>query len=165
MREGVVDLLLDRAVVPGYSRIGYHLRRWHWDALPPDALLGRTVLVTGGTSGLGLATALGCARLGATVHVLGRDRGRGEQAASAVRDAVPRAKVEVVPSPQATVTVWASSVPASVYVPVTAVVSPSSIGSTVTPTPDKTGAALATGTDTVAAPVPPSLSVAVSVTA
>ena len=95
MREGPLDLLLDRAVVTGYSRIGYQLRRWRWDALAPDALAGRRVLVTGGTSGLGLATAAGCARLGATVHLLGRDRSRGEQAAERVREEVPGAPVVV----------------------------------------------------------------------
>ena len=37
-----------------------------------DALAGRTILVTGATGGLGRATALACARAGATVVLLGR---------------------------------------------------------------------------------------------
>ena len=48
---------------------------------------GRTVLVTGGTGGIGLATALGLARLGARVAVTGRDRGRADDAARAIHAA------------------------------------------------------------------------------
>jgi NAD(P)-dependent dehydrogenase (short-subunit alcohol dehydrogenase family) len=54
-------------------------------ALPvDDALRGRVCLVTGATRGLGKATALGLARLGATVVLLGRD----ERLLAAARDDV-----------------------------------------------------------------------------
>lgn len=46
---------------------------------------GKVALVTGGTGGIGRWTALGLARLGATVVVAGRDRARGEQAVAAIR--------------------------------------------------------------------------------
>jgi NAD(P)-dependent dehydrogenase (short-subunit alcohol dehydrogenase family) len=39
---------------------------------------GRTVLVTGGTSGIGSATAVGLSRMGARVAITGRDRTRAE---------------------------------------------------------------------------------------
>jgi len=56
---------------------------------------GSTVLVTGGTGGIGLATASGLAGLGARVGVVGRSYARGLAAADAVRRKVPSAQVDV----------------------------------------------------------------------
>ncbi len=53
----------------------------------------KTVLVTGAGGGLGLAAATGFAQLGATVHALGRNERRADQAVRAVLDAVPGADV------------------------------------------------------------------------
>jgi NAD(P)-dependent dehydrogenase (short-subunit alcohol dehydrogenase family) len=48
---------------------------------------GKHVLITGGTAGIGRETALGLARLGADVTLLGRDRAKAERAAAAIRTA------------------------------------------------------------------------------
>lgn len=56
---------------------------------------GSTVLVTGGTGGIGLATATGLAGLGARVGIVGRSAVRGEAAAAAVRRRLPSARVDV----------------------------------------------------------------------
>src|SRR4030081_2551612 len=50
-------------------------------------MAGRTVLVTGGTGGIGKATAIGLATMGARVGITGRDLARAEQAAADIRAA------------------------------------------------------------------------------
>ena len=44
---------------------------------------GKTVLITGGTGGIGRAAAIGLASMGARVGITGRDRARAERAAAA----------------------------------------------------------------------------------
>jgi NAD(P)-dependent dehydrogenase (short-subunit alcohol dehydrogenase family) len=85
--SGVLDTLLDRTVVPGYTRIGYSLRSRGWPANDPapGSLIGKTAVVTGARSGLGKATAAGLARLGATVRLVVRDAGRAGAAVADLR--------------------------------------------------------------------------------
>jgi len=51
-------------------------------ASTPGIMSGKTVLVTGGTGGIGKATAIGLARLGARVGITGRNLNRTQQAAT-----------------------------------------------------------------------------------
>ena len=51
-----------------------------------DVMKGRTVLVTGSTDGIGKATALGLARMGAKVLLHGRDPEKGRK----VREEIAR---------------------------------------------------------------------------
>ena len=75
-----VDRAAEFAVVPSFSRLGCiaRSRLEHWG--PAPALTGRCVVVTGATSGIGLAVATGLGGLGACVHLVGRDPERGESA-------------------------------------------------------------------------------------
>jgi NAD(P)-dependent dehydrogenase (short-subunit alcohol dehydrogenase family) len=92
----IVDTALDRTVAPGFSKIGYAVRRvlpgWPDDPAP-DALRGRSALVTGASSGLGVATAEGMARLGARVHLVVRDEAKGRAVLTELRGRVPGAEV------------------------------------------------------------------------
>jgi NAD(P)-dependent dehydrogenase (short-subunit alcohol dehydrogenase family) len=91
-----IDSLLDQLVVPGFSSIGYRLRRRWWPAdVPPGALSGRDVAVTGANSGLGKAAAAGAAALGARVHMLVRSPARGEDARAEIIRQLPSAVLDV----------------------------------------------------------------------
>jgi len=77
-----LDALLEASVVGSFSRIGISVRS---RVLPefsdsPRSAARRLAVVTGATSGLGLAAASQLARLGWTVYFLARNRDRAERA-------------------------------------------------------------------------------------
>ena len=81
------DTLLDKTVVLSYTRLGYALRQAAWkDADLAVDMTGLVCLVTGASSGLGLATAEGLAQLGATVYMLVRNEDKGQR----VREGISR---------------------------------------------------------------------------
>ena len=68
------------------------------DATPPTgrSMTGKTVIVTGGNSGIGKATAAALARAGARVVITARDQARGNQAVDDIRQASGSDLVELV---------------------------------------------------------------------
>ncbi|MEO1574480.1 MAG: SDR family NAD(P)-dependent oxidoreductase, partial [Pseudomonadota bacterium] len=78
--------LLDRSVIPGmltFARPAHVVRRW-CSAPRTERLDGRRVVLTGATSGLGLASAHALAELGATLVLVGRDEQKLTDTASAI---------------------------------------------------------------------------------
>jgi NAD(P)-dependent dehydrogenase (short-subunit alcohol dehydrogenase family) len=59
------------------------------------SMAGKYVLVTGGTGGIGKATAAGLAALGARVGIIGRDQGRAGAAAADIRAATGSRAVDI----------------------------------------------------------------------
>jgi len=95
MINSLLDGVLDRTVIGGYTSAGYRIRSRGWSASELGSLTGRVVMVTGATSGLGLAAADGFARLGATVWLVVRSEDRGEQARAAVLERAGTSDVHI----------------------------------------------------------------------
>jgi dehydrogenase/reductase SDR family member 12 len=72
----LIDVALEVSVAGSFSRLGPAIRSWSDRWVEPPAPAGRVVMVTGATSGLGLAAADRLCGLGARVCVVGRDRKR-----------------------------------------------------------------------------------------
>jgi NAD(P)-dependent dehydrogenase (short-subunit alcohol dehydrogenase family) len=60
------------------------------------AMDGKVCLITGATSGIGKATAMGLAHMGASVVMVGRDRGGGEAALAEVREKSANPSVDLL---------------------------------------------------------------------
>ena len=76
--RSLIDEILEVSVVGSFSRAGFWIRRrvFGWGSPPDGSLVGRTVLVTGPTSGLGRETAGQLAALGARVVLVGRSEAK-----------------------------------------------------------------------------------------
>ncbi len=78
---GLLDRALDKSIVFSFDQSGFERHRASFDDPELDVdLSNRRVLVTGANSGLGFATTRALAARGAQVHMLCRDRERGEAA-------------------------------------------------------------------------------------
>jgi NAD(P)-dependent dehydrogenase (short-subunit alcohol dehydrogenase family) len=90
-------LAADRLVLPGllaFTRFGYRAARRHWN--PVSAYLrDRHVVITGATSGLGLATAATLAARGAELTLVARDRAKAKRVAQDLRRRSGNARIHV----------------------------------------------------------------------
>lgn len=73
-----------------------HRRQIHWTAHDIPDQTGKTFLVTGANSGLGLGTSTELARRGAHVIMTARNPAKGEQALNEVKQAAPTSQVDLL---------------------------------------------------------------------
>jgi NAD(P)-dependent dehydrogenase (short-subunit alcohol dehydrogenase family) len=87
-RESALLAVADRWIVPGiwrFTKLGYRESRRRWKAV--SAYQGnRHAVITGATSGLGLAAVRQLAEFGARVTMVARDKGRAEDLVAELRD-------------------------------------------------------------------------------
>lgn len=97
MRERIgmrLDTLLEASVIGSFTNLGYRLRSRSWaEELP--SMDGQTVLVTGGSSGIGLAAARQMKALGARVIIVGRNREKLDAALGSLA-AIPRGDARAI---------------------------------------------------------------------
>lgn len=96
--DDLVDGALEALIAPSFTKVGFEVRRRLDDWTPLDAydLTGRAYVVTGGTSGLGLAAAGALARAGAEVLLVGRNRAKTERVVAEVRSSTGSDAVHAV---------------------------------------------------------------------
>lgn len=82
-----LDALLEAPVIPSFTLIGYEARSrlFDWKALDSYDLTDRTIVLTGGSSGLGYAAAEEFAKLGASLVIVARDPEKTEQAVARLK--------------------------------------------------------------------------------
>jgi dehydrogenase/reductase SDR family member 12 len=93
--ERIVDTVLDRSVVGGYTRIGYMVRRRSWSSADPAALAGKVVAISGATSGIGRAAAQRLVQCGARLALLVRDLDRGADVRAALSERAGNAEISL----------------------------------------------------------------------
>jgi len=94
----LLDDIAEALVVPSFTRTGFRLRRrlFAWQDAESYAMAGRTVVLTGPTSGLGRAAAGSFARMGARLVLVGRDAARLERVLAELRAETPGLEARAV---------------------------------------------------------------------
>lgn len=82
-----IDALLEAGIVPSFTRLGALVRRrtGRWIDLDEIDLGGRTIVITGATSGIGAAASRQLSAMGSDLVLLARNRAKAERLADELR--------------------------------------------------------------------------------
>lgn len=93
-----VDAALEWSIGGSFTRVGSAVRRRleHWEPLADIDLGGRVIVMTGGTSGLGLEAARSFARMGATLEIIARNPSKLASTCAALRQSTGNTDIHEV---------------------------------------------------------------------
>jgi len=96
--RGVVDALIEAPVVTSFTNIGFVVRSRldGWQPHDGHDLTGTVIVLTGATSGLGLAAARQLAACGATLVLVGRSEARNERVVAELTEAAGNGSITQV---------------------------------------------------------------------
>ena len=91
------DATMEALIVPSFTKAGSSVRSrlFGWQPLASYDLSGKTIVLTGATSGLGLAAAKALAEMGATLVLVARDPDKAEKTVTELSQAHPTGAVSV----------------------------------------------------------------------
>lgn len=92
----LLDNALDAFVVPGFSKLGYAIRSTRFKPLDTYSLTGKTVVITGPTSGLGEAASFQLAAMNARLILVGRSITKLQATTEALKLKFPHLECELV---------------------------------------------------------------------
>lgn len=78
MTSNRIDSILEKSVVGSFTSMGHRIRSRNWEEPASGSLDGRTLLITGATSGIGTEVANTAARRGARVRFIARNIEKAE---------------------------------------------------------------------------------------
>ncbi|MFP5297363.1 MAG: SDR family NAD(P)-dependent oxidoreductase [Actinomycetota bacterium] len=87
--RNLIDKVVETTVIPSFTLLGPAIRKrlFEWEDLDAIDMSGKVVLITGGNSGLGFASARRLATMGAAVRIVTRDAHKGRIARAAIASA------------------------------------------------------------------------------
>ena len=93
-----IDAALEWSVVGSFTRIGSAVRRNldDWNTANPTQMAGRTVVISGATSGLGRAAARDFANMGATVEIIARNGSKAERVGGELKEETGQSNISFV---------------------------------------------------------------------
>ena len=91
----VADAVLEASIVGSFTRIGFDVRSRSKKWREPRRLDGKIIMVTGASSGIGRAIAIGLGKLGAELWITGRNEQRLAETATSVESAGGKARLVV----------------------------------------------------------------------